>query len=251
MTVNSQTLRPNQNLLVYKNYYPSSDLQLFSGQLVTVVDVGEVEIVDISSKRDDKVSYQDCTVRFFDFEKNNYETLRTKILLNFFHFEDPDVPPKLYKKLFRTALLKNCELRRLDNELRKLEQEVRKKAGDKTLKERIRFLRKNFARLPLNDTYFNPLLNKLGYALTCHKSQGSEWEHVVVDLSTKNLAPGNEQFCRWLYTALTRTTRGLFIANCNMLNKFAKISVAPIKVEKLDKISNCQEINVDRQYDEK
>ncbi|ODN29993.1 ATP-dependent DNA helicase [Fervidobacterium thailandense] len=246
-----QALHPNQNLLVYKNYYPSPELQLFNGELITVVDVGEIEIVDVSSKREDKVSYQNCTIRFFDFEKNRYEILRTKILLDFFHSEDPDLSPELYRKLFRVALLKNYELRNFNNELRKLEHELKKNAENAILKEKFRFLKKYFGRLLLSNPYFNPLLAKLGYAVTCHKAQGSEWENVIVDLATKNLAPGNEQFCRWLYTAFTRVKKDLFIVNCNVLNRFSRINVAPIKVESLDKISKCQEINDDRLADEK
>lgn len=42
-----------------------------------------------------------------------------------------------------------------------------------------------------------------GYALTCHKAQGSEFRHVYIVLE-----PGSEpnDFARWLYTAITRAS---------------------------------------------
>lgn len=42
-----------------------------------------------------------------------------------------------------------------------------------------------------------------GYALTCHKSQGSEWKRVLVCLE-KGINLGAEEGLRWLYTAITR-----------------------------------------------
>jgi exodeoxyribonuclease-5 len=48
-----------------------------------------------------------------------------------------------------------------------------------------------------------------GYAITCHKAQGSQWENVVVfdDGFGRTAADRN----RWLYTAITRAERGLVI----------------------------------------
>lgn len=45
-----------------------------------------------------------------------------------------------------------------------------------------------------------------GYAITCHKAQGSQWDHVtIVDDSSAFREDRN----RWLYTALTRAETGL------------------------------------------
>lgn len=50
-----------------------------------------------------------------------------------------------------------------------------------------------------------------GYAVTCHKAQGSEWPHVtVIDDSGAFYYMGGEDLSRrWLYTALTRASHGL------------------------------------------
>ncbi len=63
------------------------------------------------------------------------------------------------------------------------------------------------------DKYFTALQVKFAYALTCHKSQGGQWDAVFVDqgyLTEENL---NEDFLRWLYTAMTRATKEVFLVN--------------------------------------
>jgi len=66
-----------------------------------------------------------------------------------------------------------------------------------------------------NDPYLNALQIKFSYALTCHKAQGGQWEIVFLD---QGFIPGddiNEDFLRWLYTAITRSTRELYFVNFN------------------------------------
>lgn len=48
-----------------------------------------------------------------------------------------------------------------------------------------------------------------GYAITCHKAQGSQWENVIV--YDDGLGRTREDRARWLYTAITRAERGLVI----------------------------------------
>jgi exodeoxyribonuclease-5 len=63
------------------------------------------------------------------------------------------------------------------------------------------------------DKYFTALQVKFAYALTCHKSQGGQWDAVFVDqgyLTEENI---NEDFMRWLYTAITRATKEVFLVN--------------------------------------
>ena len=48
-----------------------------------------------------------------------------------------------------------------------------------------------------------------GYVITCHKSQGSQWENVIV--YDDGLGRTAEDRARWLYTAITRAEQGLAI----------------------------------------
>lgn len=63
------------------------------------------------------------------------------------------------------------------------------------------------------DVFFNALQVKYAYAVTCHKAQGGQWEHVYVDqgyMTDDMLSPS---YYHWLYTAFTRATRRLFLVN--------------------------------------
>ena len=48
-----------------------------------------------------------------------------------------------------------------------------------------------------------------GFAITCHKAQGSQWENVIV--LDDGLGRTAEDRARWLYTAITRAERGLVL----------------------------------------
>lgn len=61
-----------------------------------------------------------------------------------------------------------------------------------------------------SDPYFNALRLKFGYAITCHKAQGSEWNHVFVKCKSHESQLSAAYF-RWFYTAVTRTARHLYL----------------------------------------
>ena len=68
-----------------------------------------------------------------------------------------------------------------------------------------------------NSPFFNALQVKFAYALTCHKTQGGQWETVFIDqgyLTRENI---NVEYYRWLYTAFTRATKKLYLLNFNDL----------------------------------
>lgn len=48
-----------------------------------------------------------------------------------------------------------------------------------------------------------------GYAITCHKAQGSQWQNVIV--FDEGFGRSAEEQARWLYTAITRAEQGLVI----------------------------------------
>ena len=61
--------------------------------------------------------------------------------------------------------------------------------------------------------YFNALQVKFAYAITCHKSQGGQWENVFVEQGYFTSDMLSKEYFRWLYTALTRTTKKLHLIN--------------------------------------
>lgn len=61
-----------------------------------------------------------------------------------------------------------------------------------------------------NNKYFNALQVKFSYAITCHKSQGGQWDTVFVE--QPYLPNGvDRDYLRWLYTAVTRAKRQLYL----------------------------------------
>lgn len=69
-----------------------------------------------------------------------------------------------------------------------------------------------FRRAIRTDRYFNALQVKYGYAMTCHKAQGGEWNTVIVDFES-NGGIRNASFFRWAYTAITRAAKKLVVVN--------------------------------------
>ncbi len=51
-----------------------------------------------------------------------------------------------------------------------------------------------------------------GYNITVHKSQGSEWAGVIL-INERSSYMKDEDYARWLYTAITRASTKLFIVN--------------------------------------
>ncbi|HLT51661.1 MAG TPA: ATP-binding domain-containing protein, partial [Arenibacter sp.] len=61
-----------------------------------------------------------------------------------------------------------------------------------------------------NNKYFNALQVKFSYAITCHKSQGGQWNTVFVE--QPYLPNGvDKEYLRWLYTAVTRAKSKLYL----------------------------------------
>lgn len=71
--------------------------------------------------------------------------------------------------------------------------------------------RSQFAQVIGQDPYFNAVRAKFGYAVTCHKAQGGEWEDVFVVCPKKE--PRSAEYFRWLYTAMTRSSCTLYLVD--------------------------------------
>ena len=84
-----------------------------------------------------------------------------------------------------------------------LYQEVMKDYADETSKY------KKFMKVK-NNKFFNALQVKFSYAITCHKSQGGQWETIMVE--QPYLPNGmDKDYLRWLYTAVTRARKKLYL----------------------------------------
>ncbi|MCF4101449.1 AAA family ATPase [Gillisia sp. M10.2A] len=89
------------------------------------------------------------------------------------------------------------------DESNKLYQEVMKDYEEETSKY------KKFLKVKGNK-FFNALQIKFSYAMTCHKSQGGQWNTVFIE--QPYLPNGiDKDYLRWLYTAVTRAREKLYL----------------------------------------
>ena len=126
--------------------------------------------------------FADVTLRFPDYD--NME-LDVTVLLDTLQSEAPALTRQQQEQLFNAVWEDYPEIR------------------DK--RERMKRLRQ--------DPYYNALQIKYAYAITCHKAQGGQWQHVYIDqgyITEDMLSP---DYFRWLYTALTRATEKVYLVN--------------------------------------
>ncbi len=120
-----------------------------------------------------------------------------------------------------------------------------------------------FKEAIIQDDYFNCLLMKYGYAVTCHKAQGGEWDNVFTIWDKGNAenfdclneiqakrGKDNVDFYRWAYTAITRSSKTLYALNPPLFNSYSNMAFVDIEVTKsLNELTGKQlqseEINLD------
>ncbi|MHC2990545.1 ATP-dependent endonuclease [Pontibacter sp. HJ8] len=127
--------------------------------------------------------FADVRIRFVDYPEE--EELEVKIMLDTLYTDAPALPADQNKKLYEAVLQDYMDI--------------------KNKRDRAKELKKN--------PYLNALQVKFAYALTCHKAQGGQWKAVFVDQGYLKDDMVNEEFARWLYTALTRSSEELFLLN--------------------------------------
>ena len=72
---------------------------------------------------------------------------------------------------------------------------------------------RRFNHAMINDPYLNALRCVYGYAITCHKSQGGEWDDVYVHIPRNiTLNPTKETY-QWIYTSMTRAKKALHLVD--------------------------------------
>jgi exodeoxyribonuclease-5 len=71
---------------------------------------------------------------------------------------------------------------------------------------------KRYAEI-MRNPYFNAIQAKFAYAVTCHKSQGGQWKNVFIDFGYMTPEMIDEDYKRWLYTALTRASEKVWLLN--------------------------------------
>lgn len=72
--------------------------------------------------------------------------------------------------------------------------------------------KKRYEKIRGNE-YYNALQIKFAYAVTCHKAQGGQWDAVFIDQGYLPDEMLNDEYWRWLYTAVTRARERVYFIN--------------------------------------
>jgi len=170
------------------------DIIISNGDFGLVKEVAiEPEIHDVTIRRKIEESKQVVEIGIslvfrevvlgFNDAKGHAHFFKRKVIENLLYSDKPQLSSDEHKALYVDFRIRHSEL----------------KPETKEFKDALK-----------NDPYFNAMKIKFGYAITCHKAQGSEWNHVFVNCQySKNLL--NTDYFRWLYTAMTRTIKKLYL----------------------------------------
>ncbi|WP_339894704.1 ATP-binding domain-containing protein [uncultured Algibacter sp.] len=179
---NEHELTAGDYLMVVKNNYfwvkPNSDAGFIAnGDIIEVLEIFSIQ--ELYGFR-----FAEVKIRMVDYPK--MIPFETVLLLDTIAAETPSLPYEDSNKLY---------------------QEVMKDFESETSKY------KKFLKVKGNK-HFNALQVKFSYAITCHKSQGGQWDTVFVE--QPYLPNGiDKDYLRWLYTAVTRAKEKLYLIGFN------------------------------------
>jgi len=186
-------------VIVHNNYQKGVDL--LNGDMAKVLDVSyEVEErrIPIYNEKKEKI-FIELKFRDVVLLHESGERISTKIIDSLLDNEFPNLTTYEIKALYIDFCIRNPNLKSKDT---------------------------GFKNLLKSDPYINALRIKYGYAITCHKAQGGEWETAFVDYSGRSGL--NDDCLRWIYTATTRCSKTLYGANIPMITSFDKLSFSEI-----------------------
>jgi len=172
--ISSQHIQSGDLLLVTQNNYPTG---LVNGDLVTVIGLGPKE-------------YR-CGLSF----------LQVKV--------QELVSEKYYSVLLLEDILYSTVTNLNNKQHKDLMIDFYYRMRDKGIQQGTKEFNENMLR----DPYLNALKTVYGYALTCHKSQGGEWEEVFLYLDNKIHGIPKPGIYQWMYTAVTRAKETLHVVN--------------------------------------
>ncbi len=175
---NENELTSGDYLMVVKNNYfwikPTTEAGFIAnGDIIEILEIFRIE--ELYGFR-----FAEVKVRMVDYPK--MRPFETVLLLDTIDAETPSLPYEESNRLY---------------------QEVMKDYENETSKY------KKFLKVKSNK-HFNALQVKFSYAITCHKSQGGQWNTVFVE--QPYLPNGiDKDYLRWLYTAITRAKEKLYL----------------------------------------
>jgi exodeoxyribonuclease-5 len=172
-------------MVVKNNYFWLPEKSTDTGFIAN----GDIAEITRISKKENLYGFNfvDCSLRFLDYE--NLPEQQVKIIANCLHSDLPSLSQEEQRSLYQNVL-------------------------EDVNEEPSKMLKMHYVR---KSPYYNALQVKFSYAVTCHKSQGGQWPVVFIDQGYLKEEQIDRNFIRWLYTAITRATKQIYLVNFNKL----------------------------------
>jgi len=193
-------------LVVSKNNHAQGEHSLFNGQIVKVKNCDgdssvEIRTIGFTTREDGKTVPKQMTLAFREVTLVTPEGKELNCLILDNYLDDDSINDRYLNQALMVDFKKR--MKELDY-------------GPEEYKDEIR-----------RDKYVNAVLCRYGYAITCHKAQGGEWENVYVDFGCFS-SNANSTFFRWAYTAITRSSKRLWHFSSPQFNAISKLKYQPI-----------------------
>jgi tRNA A37 threonylcarbamoyladenosine biosynthesis protein TsaE len=204
-------------ILINNNNYHTYGTELFNGDLAQVVEVNPYTISQSAPVMTDKNGKKERVVI----------TLRFKwIKIRLPHFSE-DIPCLIHYDLLNSVNrdLSVDEMKAVYINFLIRFNETQKERKEKGLHS-YKIGSEEFKNALKSDPFFNALKIKYGYSITCHKSQGGEWDKVFVDYSGR--VSLKTEPLKWCYTATTRARESVICLNAPNFGVFSQLNFNPI-----------------------
>jgi len=167
-------------MVVKNNYFWLPD----NAETAFIANGDTAEIVRII-KREELYGFNfcECLLKLSDYP--NLSELQVKLITNALYTDAPALSETEQKQLYNNVL-------------------------EDVADEPLRHIRSAYLR---KSAYYNALQVKFKYAITCHKAQGGQWPCVFIDMGFVKTEDLNDNFYRWLYTAITRASEKVILVN--------------------------------------
>ncbi len=202
-------------LLINNNNYHAYGAELFNGDIAKVILVDPLivtqsapvycDVNGVKVKRNIKLNFRKIVIRI----PSHPDEINCFIIDSLLQSIDRDLSVCEMKSLYINFMLRFNE----EQKKRKEAGEIHFKVGSYEFKQALK-----------NDPFFNALKVKFGYAITCHKAQGGEWDKVFVDYQGRVSLKSHP--LRWCYTATTRGINTVFAVNTPQFSKLDKFKFA-------------------------
>ena len=181
--------RGDSVMIVKNNYYWTEKLIADEGadsyvNLPSFIANGDIAVIRRVRRQRELYGFrfEDAVLSFPDYDDLEMDVT---LLLDTLHSEAPSLTREESDKLFNNMMEDYADI-----------------PGKK---DKMKLLREN--------KHFNALQIKYAYAVTCHKAQGGQWKNIFIDQGFVPEDGRDEDYYRWLYTALTRATQTVYLVN--------------------------------------